>query len=151
MTLFHSDTVTIVPQWNCYDCSTVTLLRLFHTGTVTIVPWRHCYDCSTMTLLSLLHSETVAAVPQWHCYDVPQWHCYDVPQWHCYERSTVRALRYKFYGLLTLVHSEVNCWRITRCTRNTTNDAILGLNWYVRKKFKYFCYILRLKLNVLDV
>ena len=75
--LFHSETVTIVPQWHCYDCSTVTmlnrstvtLLRLFHGDTVTIVPQWHCCDCSTVTMLRLFHSDTVTIVPQWLCCD----------------------------------------------------------------------------------
>ena len=97
----HNWTVTIVPQWHCYDCSTVTSLRFFHKWTVTTVPQWHCYDapqwhcchCSLVALLRLLHGDTLTIVPQWHCCDcsivtllrlfhsdtvtiVPQWHCW---------------------------------------------------------------------------
>ena len=52
--------------------------------------------------------------------------------WQCYSCSTVRILRYKFYELLTLFHSEIHCWRIIICTRNMTHDPkniIIGLFW----------------------
>ena len=65
---FHKWTVTTVPQWHCYDCSTVTLLSLFLSGTVTIAPWWHSYHCSTVTLLRLFHSDSATIVPQWHCW-----------------------------------------------------------------------------------
>ena len=55
--------------------------------------------------------------------------------WHCYDCSTVRALIYKFYELLTFFHSEIHCWRITACTRlRTTHDPInimIGLFWWL--------------------
>ena len=35
--LFQSDTVTIFPQLDCYNCPTVTLLGLLHSDTVMIV------------------------------------------------------------------------------------------------------------------
>ena len=132
--LFHSETVTIVPQWHCYDCSIVTLLQSFHSDTITIVPWWHYYYCSTVTLLRLFHSDTTTIVPQWDCYDCSTvtllrlFHSGNaaiVPQWHCYDCSTVRALRYKFYGLLTLYHSKIHCWRITICTRNMKHDPLV--------------------------
>ena len=49
--------------------------------------------------------------------------------WHCYDCSTVRALRYKFYELLTLFHSEIHCWRITRNTTYGPINIIIGLFW----------------------
>ena len=67
--LLHGETVTIVPQWDCCNCSTVRPLWFFYNWTVTNVPQWHCYDCSTVALLRLLHGYTVTIVPQWHCYD----------------------------------------------------------------------------------
>ena len=73
--------------------------------------------------------------------------------WHCYDCSTVRALRYEFHELLTLFHSEIHCWRITTCTRNTTHDPvniIIGLFWLLTRlvvsKYNYFIYK-RVRLN----
>ena len=102
----HSDTITIVPQWQCYHCCTVKLSRLFHSDTVIIVAQWDCCNFSTVTLWELFHNDTVTIVPQWHYCDC----------------SIVTVLRYKFYGLLTLFHSEIHCWRIRTCTRNTTHD-----------------------------
>ena len=130
--LFHSDIVAIVPKWHCYNCSTVALLRLFHSDIVTTVRQWDCCDCSTVALLRLFHSDTVTIVPQWHCCNFSTmallrlFHSGTVtivPYWHCYNGSLVTALRYKFYGLLTLFHSEIHCWRVTACTRNTTHDS----------------------------
>ena len=145
--LLHSDTVTIVPQWDCYHCSTVRLLQLLNSDTVTIflnwtvtivLQW-HCYDCSTVTLLQSFHSDTVTIVPQWQCYDcctvallrlLHSDTVMIVPQGDCYDCSTVRALRYKFYGLLTLFHNEIHCWRMATCTRNTTHDPKTYFTFY---------------------
>ena len=123
--------VPIVPDWRCYDCSTVRLLQLLHGETVTIVPQWDCCNCSTVRPLWFFYNWTVTNVPQWHCYDCSTvallrlLHGYTVtivPQWQCYDCSPVRVLRQKFYGLLILFHSEIHCWRIATCTRNTTHD-----------------------------
>ena len=66
---------------------------------------------------------------------------------HCYDCPIVRALKYKFYELLTLFHSKIHCWRITKCTRNTTYDPrniIISLFWVftllVVSKHNYLIY-----------
>ena len=101
LSLFHSETAATVPQWHCYDRSTVRLFRMFHSDTVTIVPQWHCCDCSTVTLLRLFHSDTVTIVSQWHCYN-----CSTVTLLRLFHS---KSFENKFYGLLTLFHSEIHC------------------------------------------
>ena len=161
LSLFHSDTVTIVPQWHSSDCftvtllrcSTVTLLRLFHSETVAIVPQWHCYDCSTLARLRLFHSDSVTILPQWHCYTcatvmpvqlfhsdtvriVPQCHCC-----YCFTVTLLRLFHSKSFEIKVLwtVNSEIHYRRIT-CTRNTIHDPDQDLNkafWF--NKVRQIC------------
>ena len=97
--LFHSDTVTVVPHWYCYDCSTTTLLRLFQSDTAAIVPQWHCFDCSTVTRLRLFYSDTATIVQQWDRCD----------------RSIVTLLRFFHSGTVTIVPQlqRYNCSTLT--------------------------------------
>ena len=135
--LFHSGTVTIVPQWHCYDCSTVKLLLLFHSGTVTIVSQWHCCNCSTMALLRLFHIDTALIVPQWHCYDCSTvillqlfnsnsfeikilWTVNFVPQWNLLLKNNSMYQEYDTWFQLPTFLFPVHLANITRYGKKYT-------------------------------
>ena len=63
---FPGDSGTIVPNWDCYDCSQVTLARLFLRDTGTIAPKWDWHSSSQVKLSQIFPGDTGKIVPKWN-------------------------------------------------------------------------------------